>query len=96
MNIKEISIVILLLLIVFLLGVEKFTGFRKDGCGTEIENRDNLFPYIDKSFFVKYLRLEDRSLNPISPETEHSEVDGKIPKLTYDNGDKLFPVNLFA
>lgn len=75
MNIKEISIIILLILIVFLVGTEKFTGFRKDGCGTEIENRDDLFPYIDKSFFVKYLRL---------------------PKLTYDNGDKLFPVNLFA
>jgi len=75
MNFKQIVIIILIIVIILLIGTEKFTGFRKDGCGTEIENKDNLFPYIDKTFFVKYFTS---------------------PKLTYDNGDKLFPVNLFA
>jgi hypothetical protein len=37
-----------------LINREKFTGFRKDGCRTEIKNDDNLFPYINKIFFVKY------------------------------------------
>lgn len=72
---KIFIIVILVIIIIILLGTENFTGFRKEGCRTEIENEDALFPYVPKNFFVKYF---------------------KLPKFTYDNGDSLFPINLFA
>jgi hypothetical protein len=37
-----------------LINIENFTGFRKVGIMTEIENDPDLFPYIPKSIFIKY------------------------------------------
>jgi hypothetical protein len=51
---KELIILILIIIILFLINKENFTGFRKDGLGTEIENKNNLFPYIPKNFFVNH------------------------------------------
>jgi hypothetical protein len=51
---KIFIILLLSVIILMLINIENFTGFRKVGIMTEFENDPDLFPYIPKSIFIKY------------------------------------------